>query len=72
MEKNNMILLGVLALMIVISAAQALQFNALSNSLNDLKVSGAVSTVPLASSGPSSSASVSSVLSNLPTQVGGC
>ena len=74
MEKNTLILIGVLAIMVLVAGVQAFQFNKLSNSLSGLKVSGTVATS--SSSTPVSSGSGSgntpSALSSLPSQVGGC
>ncbi len=76
MEKNSKILIGVLAIMIIVAGVQAFQFSALANSLQDLKVSGvsasSTTSSPTPASSPSSGGSVSNVLANLPTQVGGC
>lgn len=73
MEKNTLVLIGVLAIMVLIAGIQLFQFNALTNSLNNVKASGTVA----ASSSPapattSSSGGNSNALANLPSQVGSC
>lgn len=76
MEKKNLVLIGVLAVIVLIAGVQLFQFNALTNSLGDVKVSGTVPATSSPSPSPSSSSSGSGnlpgVLSNLPSQVGGC
>lgn len=72
MKKSTLVLIGVLAIMVLIAGIQMFQFHALTNSLSGVKVSGTVSAS--ASPAPSSSGSgnLPGVLSNLPSQVGGC
>lgn len=73
MEKNTLILVGVLALMVLIAGVQLFQFNALTNSLSDVKVSGTVAaSTPAPASSNSGSGNTQSALSSLPSQVGGC
>lgn len=74
MEKSNIVLVGVLALMVVVAGVQAFQFNALSDSLSGLKVEGAVASTsaPVSSGSSTGGGSASNALANLPTQVGGC
>ena len=54
MEKNNMVLVGVLVLMVLVAGVQAFQFNTLSDSLSGLKVSGTVASA----SAPASAAAL--------------
>ncbi len=74
MEKSDMVLVGVLALVVLVAGVQAFQFYALSDSLSNLDVSGAGASAPAPRSSGSggASASASTALANLPTQVGGC
>ncbi len=71
MEKNTLILVGVLAVMVLIAGVQLFQFNAVTSSLGNIKTSGTIAasnSVPVSSSG----GNTQSALSNLPSQVGGC
>ena len=74
MEKNTLVLIGVLAVMVLIAGVQMFQFNSLTNSLSNVKVSGTVaaSSSPTSASSSSGSGNTPSALSNLPSQVGGC
>jgi len=75
MEKNTLVLIGVLAAMVLIAGVQFFQFNALTNNLGNLKVSGTVAPVassPTPISSGSGRGNLPSTLSNLPSQVGGC
>lgn len=73
MEKSSLVLISVLALMVLIAGVQFFHFNALTNSLTNVKASGSVAVV----SSPAQISSGSSGnnpggLSSLSSQVGGC
>ncbi len=75
MEKNTLVLIGVLAAMVLIAGVQFFQFNALTSNLGNIKLSGNVAPVassPTPTSSGSGSGNLPGVLSNLPSQVGGC
>jgi len=76
MKKNNLVLIGVLAVIVLIAGVQLFQFNALTDNIGNIKTSGtapATSSPSLSSSSSSSgSGNLPGVLSNLPSQVGGC
>ncbi len=74
MEKNTLILIGVLSVMVLIAGVQLFQFNSLTHSLSNVKVSGtsAASTSPTTTSLSSGTGNTQGALSNLPSQVGSC
>ncbi|MEK6849015.1 MAG: hypothetical protein AABY01_00425 [Nanoarchaeota archaeon] len=65
MKKTNIIIAVVLAVLLVISVAQAFQ-------INDIKQKIAGGTFKVSSTGTSGGSNVPSGLQNLPTMVGGC
>ena len=78
MEKNNIVLIVVLGLLIVLSAVQAFQLDSMKQSLQGGTVSvssGTASSTPsMTSSGdaPSAPAALPSSIKDLPQMVGGC
>ena len=74
MEKNNIILIAVLTVLIIIAGVQAIQFNALSGSLSGNTGGTAINNqAPAATYDSSGSGSTQGgALADLPSQVGGC
>jgi len=71
MEKEYLVL-GVLALLIIVMAAQALQLNELKSRVAALSVAGIRAQGTGAPVQTAQAAALPSNLQNLPTQVGGC
>ncbi len=73
MELNkNMIIVGILVLLVVVSAVQVFQLIGMKSKVTDIKASGVSTTGSSAVSSSSDSGGVPTNLQNLPGMVGGC
>ncbi|MEM3030849.1 MAG: hypothetical protein QXH27_03895 [Candidatus Micrarchaeia archaeon] len=72
MVEKEYLVLGVLALLIIVMAAQALQLNELKSKVAALSVAGIRAQAASAPAQTTQPAALPSNLQNLPTQVGGC
>ncbi len=72
--KQTTIVAVVLGVLILVSAVQAVQLNALKDTISEggLEVSTGTFSVPVASSGGKSTGSLPSNIKDLPQMVGGC